>query len=358
METIVVIHGSAVGSPDWCRDVDVIFLGDPRSAQLIARAWAVDRLGIRGETIPLDLHKAPQNGDMVVPRVPGADAPYEVVSGSSQIRPLGECVRGNEPTLRVGEQYGIAAWLRSPLPAREVIAGMTRSGAYGGSWVRFSLSEAVSEEWTAYVDGPRAIRRALAKCAPEKLVELRELDPNLLAVIEAVAEVGDRYVPAAVCAYFGDTAGPIEPCGASTISGGKHSDGWRFGADASSVRWTSSEFERLLRGQPSQPIVDPAFSFETIRWFVRCGGCVPSEVSLEEAADRLARLAPRQIDIEQVCEVAGVPAPAADRMRAFVEHRLATTDVWRHILQEHPTEQGVLLFAASKSPSGLAVLRG
>jgi len=175
----IVIHGSTLKFPATARDVDVIYVGDRDEALRMAHAWAISHgLG----HLPLDMHEAAERC-VIVPCVPGAEAPYEVIAGTS--------------TITVEVFHGIASFIRAPLSAEAAHAAITE-----GWRIRFALGDLThpsdgSREWSGYVDGrtaiASAIRHALAEGRWEALVAQH---PALYRCLAAVAEFGAGKVAA------------------------------------------------------------------------------------------------------------------------------------------------------------------
>lgn len=264
-ETVVVIHGSALTSASP-RDVDVIYIGDRGAASSVARAWAINRFGERGETLPLDMHESASSDRIVVPAVPGRETPYEVIAGEAlpeTCTPEERAVftsmwRRPAPyvVVEVRTYRGIASYLRSPLSAAEMHAGITFAVNDRPLTARFSISEAVTGEWGEYCDGPTAIRSGIAKCHCWK--ELLEIDPEFYRLIETVAEVGDRNLSAEVREHFARSSGAIRQTGACVIDVWWQKNGPRPGpvvhATHSAVEWSLSGFTALLRGEHAEPL--------------------------------------------------------------------------------------------------------
>ncbi len=178
MTTTTVIHGSALTSPTTARDVDVIYVGHRDEALRVARAWAEARgLG----HLPLDMHVA-QYDAVVVPCVPGASAPFEVIAGDARCE--------------LRQYSGIASAIRARVPAAEAHAAIT-----AGWRIRFALGDLShpsdgARDWTGYVDGRTALASAIYHARAEgRWDALVAQHPALYRCLAAVAEFGAGKIP-------------------------------------------------------------------------------------------------------------------------------------------------------------------
>lgn len=208
--TVVVVHGSALSRPETARDIDVIWSGDRDEAVAIVTAWAAER-GLSG--LPLDMHESTSADYITIPRVPGDDAPYEVLSSTGPIIARGDAGApytdrdAGSVVIATTTYTGLASSLRMRATPQEIVENIRQNSGWR---VRFALAYQTGE-WGGYVDGPVALRSAIRHARANGVWDgLCELMPGEMRLAEVISRLGIGHLSAATVWQIGRAGGQVD----------------------------------------------------------------------------------------------------------------------------------------------------